>query len=243
MKTNSNRWQGVLSGLGLCLCVFTHANDNRPAVAPPGHPPRPQGFHSFVGANVVVSPSLTVTNATLVINNGKVVTVSQSKEAAPGSRKWDLEGFTIYPGFIDPYYVISQDGSPVVTTRTTVDEHATHKATGHWNFYGMPGDELDPGSLGPGSSLSTVHPEYSVLDDWVFKASHREKLRNLGFTAVHLSPAKGIFRGKGAVSLTGESSPNELIQNNDGFQHIAFTGRDGKAERIPEINDGYHQRD
>ena len=235
MKTHSNRWQGFLSGLGLCLSLFAYASDNRPAVAPPGHPPRPQGFHSFVGATVVVSPSLTITNATLVINNGKVVSVSQSQEVVAGSRKWDLDGYTIYPGFIDPYYVISPDGSPVVTTRTAVDEHhANHKATGHWNFYGMPGDELDPGSMGPGSSLSTVRPEYSVLDDWVFKSSQREELRNLGYTAVHLSPAKGIFRGKGAVSLTGESSPNELIQNNDGLQHIAFSTRDGKANEYPK---------
>jgi imidazolonepropionase-like amidohydrolase len=113
-----------------------------------------------VGANVIVSPSLTVTNATLVINNGKVVSVSPAQEAASGSRIWDLEGYTIYPGFIDPYYVISPDGSPVRTTPTTAGDHdADHKASGHWNFYGMPGDELDPGDMGPGSSLSTVHPE------------------------------------------------------------------------------------
>ncbi|MDB4704952.1 amidohydrolase family protein [Verrucomicrobia bacterium] len=235
MKTNSNRWQAILTGLAFCSSLITYANDNRPAVAPPGHPPRPQGFHSFVGANVIVSPSLTVTNATLVINNGKVVSVSPSKEAASGSRIWDLKGYTIYPGFIDPYYVISPDGSPVMTTRTTAEDHdADHKASGHWNFYGMPGDELDPGDMGPGSSLSTVHPEYSVLDDWAFKSGHREGLRNLGFTAVHLSPSKGIFRGKGAVSLTGEASPNELIQSNEGLQHIVFTSRDGKANEYPK---------
>ena len=235
MKTNSNRWQAILTGLTFCSCLFTYANDNQPAVAPPGHPPRPQGFHSFVGANVIVSPSLTITNATLVINNGKVVSVSPAQEAASGSRIWDLEGYTIYPGFIDPYYVISPDGSPVRTTRTTAGDHdADHKASGHWNFYGMPGDELDPGDMGPGSSLSTVHPEYSVLDDWAFKSSHRESLRNLGFTAVHLSPSKGIFRGKGAVSLTGEASPNELIQSNAGLQHIVFTSRDGKANEFPK---------
>ncbi|MBT5925915.1 MAG: amidohydrolase family protein [Verrucomicrobia bacterium] len=234
MKTYSILWRGIFSGLGLCLCLFVNANDDRPAVEPPGHPPRPQGFHSFIGANVVVSPSLTISNATLVINKGKVVSVIQSAEAAPGSRTWDMEGFTIYPGFIDPYYVLSTDDSPVTTTRTIDDGHANHQATGHWNFYGMPGDELDPGAKGPGSSLSTVHPEYSVMDKWVFKSSQRKELRNLGFTAVHLSPSKGIFRGTGAVSLTGESSPNQLIQHSEGFQHIAFSGRDGKDSEFPK---------
>ncbi len=234
MKTIPTQWHSITAAIAICLCHQIPANENIRVVDPPGHPPTPQGFHSFVGAKVVVSPSLTITNATLVINNGKIVSVTPSSEAASGSRKWEMEGYTIYPGFIDPYYVISDDHSPVPALRTFHEHHADHKATGLWNFYGMPGDELDPGSHGPGSSLSTVHPETSVLDEWNFNTKQRKELRSLGFTTVHLSPSKGIFRGKGAVSMTGEASPNELIQNADGLQHIAFSGRDGKSDEFPK---------
>jgi len=213
--------------------VSLQAAVHRPDIQPPGYDPQPLNYHTFTGATVVVSPSLTMSNATLVIADGKVVSVSEDGKAPAGSRVWNMQGYTIYPGFIDPYYVIAPDGSNVRTTRTATDDHHEHKAAGDWNFFGMTGDEQDPGSKGPGSSLSTVTPEYSVLDDWQFDSNKRKELRNLGFTAAHLSPSKGIFRGQGAVSLTGEASPNVLVQKSSPLQHLAFDRNAAASDVYP----------
>ena len=125
--------------------VSSQAAVHRPDIQPPGHDPQPLNFHAFTGATVVVSPSLTLSNATLVIAEGQVVSVTEGGKAPAGSRVWNMQGHTIYPGFIDPYYVIAPDGSSVRTTRTATDEHHEHKAAGDWNFFGMTGDEQDPG--------------------------------------------------------------------------------------------------
>ena len=227
-------WVSAFGIIASLLCA--QAAVLRPDIQTPGHDPQPLNYHAFTEAAVVVSPNLTLTNATLVIADGHIVSISENSEAPAGSRIWNMKGHTIYPGLIDPYYAVSPDGSRVSTTGSGSEstDHHDHKAAGNWNFFGMTGDEQDPGSKGPGSSLSTVNPEYSVLEDWGFESGQRKELRNLGFTAVHLSPSKGIFRGTGAVSLTGEASPNELIQKADTFQHIGFNGRADKSDEYPK---------
>lgn len=230
-----SRWISVCSFASTLTCAL--AAVHRSDIQPPGHDPQPLGYHAFTETTVVASPSLTITNATLLIAEGKIVSVSEGGEVPAGSRVRNMKGYTIYPGLIDPYYVVSPDGSPVRSTGMAAmdehDHHHGHRAAGDWNFFGMTGDEQDPGSKGPGSALSTVTPEYSVLDNWRFESGQRKELRNLGFTAVHLSPSKGIFRGTGAVSLTGEASPNELIQRTDTFQHLGFNSRASKSDEYP----------
>jgi imidazolonepropionase-like amidohydrolase len=231
-------WVSVCSIVATLTCG--QAAVYRPDLQPPGHDPQPLDYHTFTEATVVVSPGLTLTNATLVIAEGHIVSVSEGGPTPAGSRVWNMRGYTVYPGLIDPYYAVSPDGTQVRTTGATESNHhdhqnlQDHRATGDWNFYGMTGDEPDPGSEGPGSSLSTITPEYSVLDDWHFEPGQRKELRNLGFTAVHLSPSKGIIRGTGAVSLTGEASPNELIQKAETFQHLGFNSRASKSDEYPK---------
>src|SRR5262249_53378947 len=49
-----------------------------------------------------------------------------------------------------------------------------------------------------------------------------EPLREAGFTAGAIAPAKGILRGTSALVALVEESPNEVIIRPDVFQHIAF---------------------
>ena len=233
-KLTFSAWISVCGLAASLLCA--RAAVHHPDIQAPGHDPQPLNYHALTEATVVVSPSLTLTNATLVIADGYILSILEGGQAPAGSRVWNMKGHTIYPGLIDPYYAVSPDGSRVRTTSSSLEstEHHDHRAAGDWNFFGMTGDEQDPGSKGPGSSLSTVNSEYSVLDDWGFESGQRKELRNLGFTAVHLSPSKGIFRGTGAVSLTGEASPNELIQEANTFQHIGFNSRASKSDEYPK---------
>ena len=87
----------------VCSINWSQAAVHRPDIQAPGHEPQPLKNHTFTHATIVISPSLTMTNATLVIAGGNVVSVSEGGELPEGSRVWNMKGHTIYPGFIDPY--------------------------------------------------------------------------------------------------------------------------------------------
>ena len=57
---------------------------------------------AFTNARIVVSPSQTVDNGTLLIENGLVKAVGASIDIPAHALTIDLNGKTIYPGFIDP---------------------------------------------------------------------------------------------------------------------------------------------
>jgi len=71
--------------------------------APPNGPRRiDPGWHALVGATVHVRPGQTVTDATIVLKAGRIVSVSRAAPP-PGARVWDRKGHHIYAGFIDAF--------------------------------------------------------------------------------------------------------------------------------------------
>src|SRR5690554_1504441 len=59
--------------------------------------------HAFTGADVVTSPGNKLTNATIIIRNGVIESVGTNVSVPADARVWDMQGKTIYPGFIDAY--------------------------------------------------------------------------------------------------------------------------------------------
>ena len=213
-----------------CLVAFRVLGQD---IQPPGHDPLPVDYHALVGARLIVSPSLTLTNATLVLKGERVLMAESNLLPPEGARVWDMKGKTLYPGFIDPYVLMATEGQAPKTTRTLFHDSASHQATGHWNFHGMTGDELDPGDKGPGGNYHTLRADYHVLDEWSLEADERRAWRELGFTAIHLSPSKGIWRGSGAVSLTGDTSPNRLVVRGQSMQHLALDASASSPDEYP----------
>ena len=174
--------------------VLSGAAASSPDLLPPGYEPRPLGLHALSGGNIIVSPSLTLTNAMLIIEGDTIVRVEEDLTPPTGARVWDMTGTTLYPGFIDPYVLTTTGGEKPQVTRTHADEDATHRATGAWHFFGMTGDEEDPGEKGPGGSYHTVRSDYRVVDHWDFESDERKKWREWGFTAVQLIPSRNLAR-------------------------------------------------
>ncbi len=83
-------------------------------------------FVAFTGATVRVDPDTTVTNATLVIRGGLVVSVTEGGVAPAGARVVDARGLFIYPGFVDPF----------VEVEAARPDPAGKGA--HWNYHVMP---------------------------------------------------------------------------------------------------------
>ena len=86
------RWFSVLVFFGVALGQ---------EAAPPNGPRRVDpGWHALTGATVHVGPGHAIENGTVVLRNGRFVSVGQ--EAPPaGARVWDCAGRHVYAGFLD----------------------------------------------------------------------------------------------------------------------------------------------
>ena len=76
-----------------------------PAQQPPHNGPKPvdAGWHALVNATAITRPGNTISNATIVIRNGSIQSITQGSTPPAGARVWDCTGLTVYAGFVEPY--------------------------------------------------------------------------------------------------------------------------------------------
>ncbi|HAM72750.1 MAG TPA: hypothetical protein DCM86_14000 [Verrucomicrobiales bacterium] len=224
----------------LSLCAGAALPASHGEILPPGHRPLPLDAHALTHARIVLEPGRTLTNATLLLRRGRIEGVGTNLTLPPDARVWDLQGAIIYPGLIEPHLV--QSTAPVAavsTTRTTpidgssaADSRLT--SGGGIRFFGVPGEERDPGNPGAGYELAGITPERRIADRYAPDAKVSEDLRDLGFTTACVVPEKGILRGQSAFVSLAEGNPNDLLLRQDLFQHIAFDTETGKEGGYPK---------
>jgi imidazolonepropionase-like amidohydrolase len=129
--------------------------------------------HAFTNATIVTAPGRVLSNATLVIRDGVVEAVGRNVSVPADARVWDMEGKTLYPGFIDAHSDVGQKDPRV---------------------------QLDRGSQSWNPQLRahlTAEGEFNTEDDG------SQALRSQGFTTALSVPPLGIFRGQAAVMNLG----------------------------------------
>lgn len=137
--------------------------------------------HAFTNATIITAPGEVHENATLVIRNGVVEAVGRNARIPADARVWDMEGKTIYPGFIDAH------------SRVGMQE---------------PRVELDRGSQSWNPQLRahlSADQEYNTEDDG------SADLRSQGFTSALSVPSLGIFHGQAAVMSLGDGSVTDRV--------------------------------
>ena len=198
-------------------------------ILPPGFRPLPASVHALTGGTVIVKPGQTLSNATIIIRDGYIESVSTNSAAPADARVWDLKGFTIYAGFIDPYL----STAPKSDNKTTADERQL--TSGGVKFYGSKTQETAFSKLtGPGYEVAMVRPEQRMAQNYTPDAKALEKLRELGFTCGNFVPEKGIFRGTSAFATLGDETSERAILKPDVFQHIVFDLENRKEDVYPE---------
>lgn len=194
----------------------------------------------------MLRPGVELPRATLVVSNGLIHAILTNTAPPPGARIWVLPGKTIYPGFIEPYLPTPLPAaSPAANPGDgpkRVPESDPARAFAPENplaprFYGVPGAESDPGSVGAGSGFRTATPEARVASAVSPDAETSHALRTLGFTTAHLVPNQGFIRGQGAVFNLGDSGPNASLLRADTAQCLAFEA--GANRRPGGGDDGY----
>lgn len=142
------------------------------------------GKHVFTNATIYVSYNKKIDNATLWIENGKVVTVLAANQdlALPDAGAWikhDMTGKYIYPSFID---LFADYGMPEVK-----------KEARDWN------PQMETNIKGAYGWNQAIHTDFHADRNFTANDKSADEFRKLGFGAVLTHRKDGIARGTGAV--------------------------------------------
>lgn len=216
---------------------------------PPGFRPRPLGLHALTGARLVPRPGLELTNATLIVSNGLIAAVLTDVAPPPAARVWNLSGHTIYAGFLEPYLpapspkanAAAAPSSPSPASASSPDPARAFSPENTLGprFYGVAGQESDPGAPGAGSGSSLVTPEHRMATSYVPDPGTCAALRQLGFTAAHVVPDRGYFRGQSAVVTLGDAGPNAAVVRADVALCVGFDANGARRGGDHALPEGY----
>lgn len=214
----------------LCACLVYVCQAAAAELLPPGHRPEAPGTHFLRGGTVIPKPGEKIEGGAILIRDGRIEAVGTNIEPPADGRVWEMAGLTIYAGFIDPYLTLAPSTNVLGFQNFEADEHES-RATG-LNFYGVTGQEIDPGRPGPGYHIAQVMPERKMAESYTYSSNATRSLRELGFTAGNIVPERGVVRGASALVLLGEEGPNRSILRREVAQHVAF-------EVTSQRNDAY----
>ncbi|HBS28564.1 MAG TPA: hypothetical protein DEB06_03730, partial [Phycisphaerales bacterium] len=63
-------------------------------------------WHALVHATLVPEPGKKIEDATIVLRDGRIVSVQAGGTPPPGARVWDCTGLTVYAGLIEPFFEV-----------------------------------------------------------------------------------------------------------------------------------------
>ena len=168
---------GMALLLPLSACAQTEPTE--------GLSPGDASVYAFTNATVITAPGQQLDNATLVIRGGVVSEVGTDVEPPSDAHVLNMDGKTIYPGFIDPYTHIGMSD---------------------------PRLELDQGAI---SWNPQIRAQLRAEDEYNLEDDGSEELRNQGFTVAQSVPPIGIFRGQTTALSLGNGSVSDRVVKSD----------------------------
>ncbi|MBL7723692.1 MAG: amidohydrolase family protein [Chitinophagaceae bacterium] len=199
---NLKRLAGAGVFLLLACASFSQPTFPENGVADPRH-----GHYAFTNATIVKDAATTLTNATLVIKDGKIIAVGTGLKTPAGAVEVDCKGKYIYPSFIDLYadYGIVQP---------------QRQGGGQFNFNQQPQLETAvKGAYGWNQAIKSDADAYRMfaVDD-----AKAKPLREAGFGTVLSHIRDGIARGTGAVVTLANEKENFVIVKEKASAHYSF---------------------
>jgi imidazolonepropionase-like amidohydrolase len=171
-------------------------------VADPRH-----GHYAFTHATIVKDANTTLTDASMVIRDGKITAVGNNIKIPAGAVEVDCKGKYIYPSFID---IFSDYGTPAAQPRT-----------GGFDFSARA--QLTTNTKGAYGWNQAIRPEVDALKVFAVDDAKAKPLRELGFGSVLTHVKDGIARGTGSfVSLANEKE-NLVVIKDKASAHYSFS--------------------
>ena len=174
---------------------------------------RNQNFTAFTNATIYVTPNQIIKKGTLLIQNGKVVTVGTTVSIPKNTIVVDLEGKTIYPSFIDLYtsFGIEKPKSSGPMSRGQL--YDTKRAGYYWN--------------------ENIRSEVNAYESFKYDSAKAEEFLKAGFGVVGTHVQDGIARGTGTLVALNNFDASKRLVSNKITNHFAFTRSALTAQAYP----------
>lgn len=153
-------------------------------------------------AKIIVSPEKIIKKGSLVIENGKIISVGKMVRHPDGAIIIDMEGKTIVPSFIESY---SSIGLP--------------KAEGQkWN----PRPQIESSKEGAYYWNESIHPEVDAVSHFKVDVKESKTLQEMGFTVAVTHIDDGIARGGGTIVALGDIPNKDAILKTNGGAYFSL---------------------
>ncbi|MFL0162095.1 amidohydrolase family protein [Aquirufa salirivi] len=164
-----------------------------------------QGYYAFTHATIVKDSKITLTDATLIIRQGKIEQVGVNIPIPKEAVVLDCQGKYIYPSFIDMY---SDYGTPAIGGGTS-------------NFR-SPAQMLS-NTKGPYSWNQALKSELAHVKIFQVNEAKAKELRQSGFGLVLTHQMDGISRGAGTIVSLANQKENLVILKEKASAHYSFS--------------------
>ena len=143
-------------------------------------------LYAFTNCTLHVDADVMILNASLLVQDGKVIRFGEKLEAPKEAISVDLKGKHIYPAFIDLY---SDYGMPEI--KKTDNANVSKKGAYGWN--------------------QAIKSEVEAQKLFLHNQAKADELRKQGFATVLTASKDGIVRGSGALVFLANAKENESI--------------------------------
>jgi imidazolonepropionase-like amidohydrolase len=164
--------------------------------------------YAFTNATIVKDAATTLTNATLVIKDGKIISAGTGIKVPAGAVEIDCKGKYIYPSFIDIY---ADYGTTVATTQT---------AGGGGGFFGQ--QQFVSNTKGAYGWNQAIKSEVDAFKVFVVDDAKAKPLREAGFGTVLSHVRDGIARGSGTIATLANQKENLVVLKEKASAHYSF---------------------
>jgi len=192
-----------LSCLGLLLCSLSfYAQDYFPK-NDGVRADKNSNYTVFTNATIHVSPTETIQNGTLVIQNGKVISAGKSSRVASNAITIDLEGKSIYPSFIDIYTDFGVEKPKRPSGGRRASQYEPTREGFYWNDH--------------------IRPETEAVTKFGYDSKSAKQFLDAGFGVVQTHHQDGIARGTGMlVALNQDGTDAHRILEARSAAHFSF---------------------
>lgn len=172
-------------------------------VADPRH-----GYYAFTHATILKDGITAISDATLVIKDGRVVSVGSGLAVPVGAVEINSKGKYIYPSFIDAY---TDYGTPA----------RQQQAGGGFFNFNQP-IQTESNTKGPYGWNEAIKSDVDVYKVFNVNESGAKPLREIGFGTVLTHIKDGVARGTGAVVTLANAKENMVILKERASANYSF---------------------
>ena len=168
-----------------------------------------EGLYAFTHATIVKDPQNTLSDATLLVKDGKIIAVGTSVNIPQESIVVDCSGKFIYPSFIDLY---SDYGTPM----------AAPMQRGGYGGGGGYTAQINSNQKGAFGWNQAIKADVNAASIFTADESKAKSMRDIGFGTVLTHVKDGLARGTGTVVTLAAKKENFLILKERASAHYSF---------------------